>query len=91
MKFSEMPYRRPDKEEILQRMDNALASLKKAVSADQAIRAMKEMEQIVIDVDTMGTICHIRNTVDTTDHFYQAEREYNDQLSPHSQRKNSSF
>ncbi len=82
MKFSEMPYRRPDKEEILQRMDNALASLKKAVSADQAIRAMKEMEQIVIDVDTMGTICHIRNTVDTTDHFYQAEREYNDQLSP---------
>ena len=82
MKFSEMPYRRPDKEEILQRMDSALTLLKQASTADQAVHAMKEMEKIVVDVDTMGTICHIRNTVDTTDPFYEAEREYNDKLSP---------
>ena len=82
MKFSEMPYRRPNKDEILNKMDGALTLLRTAESSEDAVHAMKEMEQIVIDVDTMGTICHIRNTVDTTNPFYEAEREYNDQLSP---------
>lgn len=82
MKFSEMPYRRPNKDEILNKMDGALTLLQTAESGEDAVHAMKKMEQIVIDVDTMGTICHIRNTVDTTDLFYEAEREYNDQLSP---------
>lgn len=82
MKFSEMPYRRPNKDEILNKMDGALTVLQTAESGEDAIRAMKGMEQIIVDVDTMGTICHIRNTVDTTDSFYEAEREYNDQLSP---------
>ena len=82
MKFSEMRYRRPNKDEILNKMDGALTLLQTAESGEDAVHAMKKMEQIVIDVDTMGTICHIRNTVDTTDLFYEAEREYNDQLSP---------
>ena len=82
MKFSEMPYRRPNKDEILNKMDGALTVLQTAESGEDAIRAMKGMEQIIVDVDTMSTICHIRNTVDTTDSFYEAEREYNDQLSP---------
>lgn len=82
MKFSEMPYERPNKEKILQKMDDAIKLLQKAEVSGDAVRAMKEMEQIVVDVDTMGTICHVRNTVDTTDAFYEAEREYNDELSP---------
>lgn len=82
MKFSEMPYRRLNKDEILNKMDGALTVLQTAESGEDAIRAMKGMEQIIVDVDTMSTICHIRNTVDTTDSFYEAEREYNDQLSP---------
>lgn len=82
MKFSEMPYERPNKEKILQKMDDAIKLLQKAEVSGDAVRAMKEMEQIVVDVDTMGTICHVRNTVDTTDAFYEAERKYNDELSP---------
>ncbi len=82
MKFSEMPYQRPDKDEILKKMDHVINILRNAQNTEEAICAMKAMEQVVVDVDTMGTICHIRNTVDTTDSFYEAEREYNDSLSP---------
>lgn len=91
MKFLQRPYRRPNKDEILNKMDGALTLLQTAESGEDAVHAMKKMEQIVIDVDTMGTICHIRNTVDTTDLFYEAEREYNDPAFPHSQRKNPSL
>lgn len=82
MKFSEMPYQRPDLDGFLAQLDTLIDEFEGASSADAQIECMKKLEVQLSAYSTMESICNIRNTIDTTDTFYEAEREFFDESSP---------
>lgn len=75
-KFSELAYSRPD-------MEAVKASLKQCMEKMQAADTYEEMRDLFLAQrdaglawQTMSTIAHIRNTVDTRDAFYEGEMKY---------------
>jgi M3 family oligoendopeptidase len=82
MKFSEMPYERPDVQNVLAKMDELTARTKAASSAEEQLAILKEMEALITEVDTMASLCYVRNTINTKDPFYEAERKFNDDNTP---------
>lgn len=82
MKFSEMPYQRPDVEAVKASLRECAERISGAASAKEQIEAFDEASKIMQTVLTLGSIVYIRNTVDTTDEFYDAEREFFDETEP---------
>ena len=90
MKFSEMPYRRVEKA-VLDQISRLTERLTCASSAEEAEKIFMESEAISTEVQTMMNLCYIRSTIDTTDKFYAAEQEYNDELTPLLTEKSQEF
>ena len=90
MKFSEMPYRRVEKA-VLDQISRLTERLTCASSAEEAEKIFMESEAISTEVQTMMNLCYIRSTIDTTDEFYVAEQEYNDELTPLLTEKSQEF
>lgn len=90
MKFSEMPYRRVEKS-VLDQISRLTERLTCASSAEEAEKIFMESEAISTEVQTMMNLCYIRSTIDTTDEFYAAEQEYNDELTPLLTEKSQEF
>ena len=82
MKFSEMPYKRPDLEALKLKAEETVAKLKAAESAAEQVEAYKDFESSVKSVETMGTIAYIRHTINTKDEFYSAEQDWMDEAMP---------
>lgn len=90
MKFSEMPYRRVEKA-VLDQISRLTERLTCASSAEEAEKIFMESEAISTEVQTMMNLCYIRSTIDTTDEFYAAEQEHNDELTPLLTEKSQEF
>lgn len=90
MKFSEMSYRRVEKA-VLDQISRLTERLTCASSAEEAEKIFMESEAISTEVQTMMNLCYIRSTIDTTDEFYAAEQEYNDELTPLLTEKSQEF
>ena len=80
--FSELEYKRPD-------FDHMAKIWQKATEDVNNAKTYEEIRQIINAVDieknhvsTMMTIASIRNTLNTTDEFYEAENEYNETMYP---------
>lgn len=82
MKFSEMPYTRPDTDRIRAQYDELIARFKAAKSADEQIAIISEEETLKNHFFTEATLVSIRNSVNTKDEFYDKENEYIDENSP---------
>lgn len=82
MKFSQMPYTRPNVEEIKSALGAIEEKLKNAKSAAEQLEAFRETEELGKKINTLGTLVYIRNTINTKDEFYAAEREYIDEVEP---------
>ncbi len=82
MKFSEMPYKRPNLEHVTRRITLLTETLKSADCFTKADETFLEMERAQSEIQTMSTIAHIRHDIDTRDTFYEAEREYFDSAEP---------
>ncbi|MCL2557762.1 MAG: M3 family oligoendopeptidase [Treponema sp.] len=82
MKFSQMPYARPEFEATKARLEELLAKFRAATSAEECFAAYKEFDDYGIHVSSMFNIAFIRNTLDTTDAFYDAEKKYMDEAMP---------
>ena len=72
-RFSEIPYQRPDMEALKAAVEEATRKVRKAGSATEVRDAYFAVQDREKDVDTMYTVCHIRNTIDTADAFYDSE------------------
>ena len=82
MKFQDMPYRRVTVEEVkasVEKCLTALADAKCASCAEKALRTYFEENKIT---ETNISICQVRNSIDTTDTFYEAETAYYDEAGP---------
>jgi M3 family oligoendopeptidase len=69
-------------EEIKTKFAAALQKFKQADRIEIQDEAMKEMNAIRNDFNTMANICYIRHTVDTNDEFYKQEQDFFDEVEP---------
>ncbi len=87
MKFSEMPYVRPDVEAIRAAYDEIIAAMDTAESAEEQLALYKKADEIKKHAFSMATIASVRHTIDTRDEFYTAENDFMDQNGPALQEK----
>ncbi len=80
--FNELKYERPDFEQMGQTWKAAAAQIKNAASYEEVKSIMAGVDKETDHMQTMMTICSIRNTLDTTDEFYEKENEYNETTYP---------
>ena len=76
MRFSEMPYERPDMEALKQEIEEAARRVREAKSYAEVREAYFAVQEKERDADTMFTLCSVRNTIDTTDAFYDGEMKW---------------
>ena len=82
MKFSEMPYKRPDPEAVKHDLQELTKQLKNAKSYEEAKAVFLRKEEEEKAVDTMSTLAYVRHSIDTRDEFYDGEIEFWDEIGP---------
>lgn len=82
MKFSDMQYQRPDMQ-VLESEANVLTQkIREASSAQVQLDAHKAFTALVKNVQDMSTLANIRNSLNTQDPFYEAEKAFLDENEP---------
>ena len=76
MKFSEMPYARPDLNELKQQLQALTDRLKAAPDYAAAREAFLAQQKLSMHIDTLATLSSVRNSIDTRDKFYDAEEVF---------------
>ena len=76
MKFSQMPYERPDLEGMKQTLSGLVERLKGAASYEEAKAVFLERERELKHIDTQVTLASIRHSIDTRDQFYDGEETF---------------
>lgn len=82
MKFSQMPYERPDLEGLIQTLSQLTRRLREAESYEGAKAVFLEKEAFDKRVSTQSTLAEIRHTIDTRDQFYDAEVKFWNEAGP---------
>lgn len=82
MKFSEMPYARPDLEALRALAAETVAKLDGAKTAQEQLDAYAAWEKASNTTETMATLAYVRHTIDTRDEFYDQEQTWMDEVSP---------
>ena len=82
MKFSEMPYKRPDPEEIKKGFQDFTERLKNASSYEEAKATFLAYEDWYKIADTTATLAYVRQSIDTRDEFYSEEKDFWDEIGP---------
>lgn len=82
MKFSQMPYERPDVDAAREYITAAAERFSKARSFVEADSIFGEMCEFDSQLSTSLNIAHIRHTMDTTDEFYDKESDFIDEAIP---------
>lgn len=76
MKFSEMPYQRPDLDAAKKNLADLTARLKNAADYATAKQVFLEKETAGKHLETMSTLASIRHSIDTRDTFYDEESNF---------------
>jgi len=82
VKFSEMPYERPDTDEIKKTFSEYSEMLVNANSFEEAEKAFLLEDKYYRHINTLQTLCAIRHSIDTRDRFYDEEEEFWNDASP---------
>jgi oligoendopeptidase F len=77
-----MEYKRADCQALGGKYQALIAQVTEAVDADRLIALVLEHEQLARHILTMSTLAEVRNTINTEDPFYKAEKEYYDENLP---------
>ena len=76
MKFSEMPYERPDIEDVKKKLQALIDRFKGAADYEEARNVFLEKETLAKHVETLDTLAQIRHDIDTRDTFYDEEVKF---------------
>ena len=82
MKFSEMPYRRIEEDEIREFFDRLIEDSKKAKSGEEAFLLHKKYYDFTGDVFTNLILGKFRHDIDTSEEFYLKENDHIDEITP---------
>ncbi len=82
MKFSEMNYTRPNLSQVENEFNSLLEKFDNAASADEQKQVLSKINELKNEFSTYASIASVRNSIDTTDTFYEAEQEFFDTNEP---------
>lgn len=82
MKFKDMPYQRVELEEVKKAFGELTARMRAAKSGEEQFAVHQDYYRLSNRIVTQTTLAHIRNSVDTSDEFYEQEQSYYDQMLP---------
>jgi M3 family oligoendopeptidase len=82
MKFTEFPYQRPDLEVYKSQIEALLEDIATGKDAATELKAIFRMFDLNDELSTMGQLVGVRNSIDTTDPFYEKEQEFFDENMP---------
>ena len=73
IKFSEMPYKRPDIEDLKKAITEATETVKNAKSYEVVREVYFKIQSLYDEAETLYTIANVRNRINTEDEYYEAE------------------
>ncbi len=82
MKFKDYAYKRPNLDEFKEVVEKELQVLGSDVSFEDEVKAIDNLFKIFDDIESQMVLVSIRNSVDTTDKFYEEEQEFFDENGP---------
>ncbi len=82
MTFNEFKYERPDLDKVKKALEEKLDLINTGKDLKTEIKAAYDLFKINDDVQSMGTLCAVRNSINTTDEFYEKEQEFFDENGP---------
>ena len=82
MKFSEMPYARPDAEALKRELGALVEALKNAKDYPEARALFLKKEELEKHIMTQSTLAQTRHDIDTRDAFYEEESRFWSQTQP---------
>ncbi len=82
MKFKDMPYKRVEKDEVEKAFTRIMEEFKAASTGEEQFEVHKKFYKLKGDVETNITLANIRHDVDTTDTYYDGEKNYYDEIGP---------
>ena len=82
MKFSGMPYKRIDMDEVKKTYRDIIDRTKAAGSGEEQFEIHREYYKFMDDIRTSMELAMIRHDIDTTDEFYEKESDFYDEVTP---------
>lgn len=82
MKFKDFEYARPDFDNIRKQYLNLINDFNNSTTAEEQYLFLKKINALSKGVETMEQLVYIRNSINTADEFYDAEKDYMDMTSP---------
>ncbi|QWB95993.1 M3 family oligoendopeptidase [Mycoplasmatota bacterium] len=82
MKFSDYKYQRPDLDALKDKLENDLKVIGSDVSFEEELEAINRLFKVFDEIETQMVLVSIRNSVDTTDKFYEEEQAFFDENGP---------
>lgn len=82
VKFSEMPYQRPNIYQLETDFNTLLAEFDSADSAEKQRETLSKINHLRSDFMTYAAIASVRNSINTTDAYYEKEQEFFDNSEP---------
>ena len=82
MKFSQIPYKRPDMAQVTAEGATLAAGVKDAKNAAEVLEQYRKFAKLCKNLYTLGALVYIRHTLDTRDEFYDKENDFFDENSP---------
>ena len=85
LKFKEMPYERPDPEELKAETVAMIEKLRNAATYEEARDVFLDHETMRKHVRTLGNLASIRHSIDTRDEYYDGEMKFWNNFRPEMQ------
>ncbi|HEY8423869.1 MAG TPA: M3 family oligoendopeptidase [Clostridia bacterium] len=82
MKFSQIEYKRPDFDALIESVNSYRKAFENAKSPDEQVKIYLEMTKMLQAPITMSNVAIIRYYLNTTDEFYNKEKDYIDEVFP---------
>lgn len=82
MKFSEIEYKRPNVSDISEKFEHLVNLFQKAESFDEQDALIKNINDLRMEFQTLGTIASIKYSIDTNDKEFEEEQNFYDANSP---------
>lgn len=81
-KFSDIEYRRPNLEKVQSDFQGLLQQFDKAADAQEQETVINKINELKAEFQTAGSIATVRNSIDTSNAFYETEQEFFDNTEP---------
>ena len=85
MTVSELAYQRLSLEEFAAEIQEIIAQVKGAASAQEVMAARNRCNDLYIRLETAQALSYMRYSINTADEFYLAEKDYYDEMGPQAQ------